>query len=152
MRMSELFPVDWIVPELKSRTKEDLFREICALVSSRNLSIAKEALLENLWQRERLMTTGIALGVALPHTNMEGIGPTIGVLGISRKGIEYNSLDGEPVHVVFFLVGDLDKPDEHIGVLKNLAMLLINPEFFPTLIKCRNPKEISATLGLFEQS
>ncbi|MEI8094426.1 MAG: PTS sugar transporter subunit IIA [Spirochaetales bacterium] len=152
MFISELFPAEWILPDLKSRNKDDLFKEICGFVAAKRESLAKELLLENLWQRERQMTTGIALGVALPHTNIPGLGETIGVLGLSRQGIEYNSLDGEPVHVVFFLLGDLDSPDEHIHVLKHVALLLINPEFFPTLIKCRSPKEITVTLRLFEQS
>jgi len=150
--ISQLFPADWIVPELKSRTKEDLFKEITQFVVTKRPSIQRDNLLENLWERERQMTTGIALGVALPHTNLPNLGATLGLLGISRKGIEYNSLDGEPVHLVFFLLGDTESPDEHIFVLRNLAMMLTNPEFFPTLIKCRNSKEVWSTLRLFEHS
>jgi len=150
--ISQLFPADWIVPDLKSRTKEELFKEITQLVVSRRPDISRETLLDALWERERQMTTGIAWGVALPHTNLPQLGATLGLLGLSRKGIEYNSLDGEPVHVVFFLLGDSEAPDEHIFVLRNLAMMLTNPDFFPTLVKCRAAKDVWATLRLFEQS
>lgn len=152
MFISELFPSEWIVPNLKSRTKADLFKELCSYVSVRKPEVSKDALLDSLWERERQMTTGIALGVALPHTHISGIGSTLGVLGLSKAGIEYNSLDGEPVHVVFFLVSDLQEPDEHVHVLKHVAMLLINPEFFPTLMKARSSSDISSTLRLFEHS
>ena len=152
MFISELFPSEWIVPNLKSRTKEGLFKELCSYVSARKPEVSKETLLENLWERERQMTTGIALGVALPHTYVSGIGRTLGLLGLSKRGIEYNSLDGKPVHAVFFLLSDLDEPDEHVHVLKRIAMLLINPDFFPTLMKAHTSNDISGTLRLFEHS
>ena len=78
------------------------------------------------------------------------MGKTVGLLGVSREGIEYQSLDGEPVHLVFCLVGDDNDPDAHIKVLRSLALLLTNPEFYPSMMKAKGPRDIATTLEQFE--
>ena len=150
MTISPIFRQEGIVPQLKSRTKGEVFKELVGHLAPLCPGVSKESLLAGLTDRERLMTTGIARNVALPHTNVPGLGRTVGLLGISREGIEYQSLDGEPVHLVFCLVGDDDQPDAHIKVLRSLALLLTNPEFYPSMMKAKGPRDIVTTLEQFE--
>ena len=76
----------------------------------------------------------------------------VGVLGISRSGIEYDSLDGRPVNVVMFLLGNENKPDEHIKVLRNIAVLLNNPEFYEQLVGCTTAEQVTETIIEFEET
>jgi len=150
MTISSIFRQEGIVPQLKSTTKDELFRELVGHLAPLCPGVDRELLLRGLHEREKLMTTGIANRVALPHTHVSGLGRTVGLLGISKEGIEYQSLDGEPVHLVFCLVGDDNEPDAHIKVLRSLAMLLTNPEFYPSMMKAKGPRDIATTLEQFE--
>ncbi len=151
MLISEIFKPDWVLVDLKSTTKEDLFRELVDFLVHKAPALSRETLLTGLWEREKKMTTGIARNIALPHTHLPNLNRTYGVLGISQKGIEYQSLDGKPVHVVMMLVGDDNAPDGHLFVLKNLALLMTNPEFYPALMKCKTAKDVSTTISEFEE-
>ncbi len=151
MLISEIFKPDWVLVDLKSTSKEDLFREMVDFLVHKAPSLSRETLLTGLWEREKKMTTGIARNIALPHTHLPNLNRTYGVLGISQKGIDYQSLDGKPVHVVMMLVGDDNAPDGHLFVLKNLALLMTNPEFYPALMKCKTAKEVSTTISEFEE-
>jgi PTS system fructose-specific IIC component/PTS system nitrogen regulatory IIA component len=150
MTISSIFRLEGIVPRLRSRTKDELFRELVGCLSPLCPGVSKDALLTGLHEREKLMTTGIARHIALPHTHVPGLGKTIGLLGVSREGIDYQSLDGEPVHLVFCLVGDDSQPDAHIKVLRSLALLLTNPEFYPSMMRAKGPRDIATTLEQFE--
>lgn len=150
MTISSIFRQDAIVPSLKARTKSECFRELVGHLATLCPQVPKEVLLSGLQEREAMMTTGIARHVALPHTHVPGLGRTVGLLAVSRDGIEYQSLDGEPVNLVFCLVGDDNEPDAHIKVLRSLALLLTNPEFLPSMMKAKGPRELATTLEQFE--
>lgn len=150
MTVSSLFRLEGMVPQLKSTTKDGVFRELVDHLVPLCPGVAREVLLSGLREREKLMTTGIARNIALPHTHVPGLGKTVGLLGVSRQGIEYQSLDGEPVHLIFCLVGDDHDPGAHIQVLRSLALLLTNPEFYPSMMKAKGPRDISTTLEQFE--
>jgi len=150
MTISSIFRQEGIVPQLKSRTKDEVFRELVGYLVPLCPGVGRDVLLSGLLEREKLMTTGIANRIALPHTHVPGLGKTVGLLGVSRDGIEYQSLDGESVHLVFCLVGDENQPDAHIKVLRSLAMLLTNPEFYPSMMKAKGPRDIATTLEQFE--
>lgn len=151
MLISEIFKPDWVITSLKSQTKEDLFKELVDFAVKKVPSLSKDQLLDGLWDREKKMTTGIARNIALPHTHLPNLGKTYGIMGISQEGIEYQSLDGKPVHIVLCLIGDENAPDGHLLILKNLALLMTNPEFYPTVMKCKSPKEVSTTIAQFEE-
>ena len=72
------------------------------------------------------------------------------MLGISQKGIDYDSLDGKPVHLVILLFGNENNPTGHLGVLKNIATLLNNADFYTQIMKCRTPSEVTETIIEFE--
>jgi mannitol/fructose-specific phosphotransferase system IIA component (Ntr-type) len=150
MTISSIFRSDCIVADLKARTKDEVFRELVGHLVPLCPGVGREALLLGLIDRERQMTTGIARHVALPHTHVPGLQKTVGLLGVSRAGIEYQSLDGEAVHLVFCLIGDEENPEAHIKVLRSLALLLTNPEFFPSMMKAKGARDLATTLEQFE--
>jgi PTS system fructose-specific IIC component/PTS system nitrogen regulatory IIA component len=146
MLISEIFKPENIKLNIESIDKEELFEEMVNfLVDAEHLE-NREEILSHLWKREKKMTTGIAPGIAIPHTHISSVDTTFGVLGISKKGIDYDSLDGKPVHLVMLLIGNDKEPEGHLKILKNLSVLLVNPEFYPKIIGCKSPRELTDTI------
>jgi PTS system fructose-specific IIC component/PTS system nitrogen regulatory IIA component len=96
------------------------------------------------------MSTGIKKGIALPHGKAEGISGLCGALGVSRRGIEYSSLDGEPVYLVFMLVSSPKDSELHLAALKRLAVLLDDPEFYTDLLRSDSPERASQIIRNYE--
>lgn len=151
MLLSEIFKPENVKINLESEDKDELFEEIVNFVVDIEHFDNRDEILENLWIRERKMTTGIAPNIAIPHTNIKNLEKTVGILGISQEGIEYDSLDGQPVHVVMLLLGNANNPTEHLKVLKNIATMLNNPDFYAQLMRCKSPAEITETIIEFEE-
>jgi PTS system fructose-specific IIC component/PTS system nitrogen regulatory IIA component len=151
MLISEIFKASNIKIDLSSQTKEELFEELVNFLCDCENFENREEILSKIWERENKMSTGIAPHIAIPHTSLNGLTKTVGVLGISRNGIEYESLDGKPVHLVMLLVGNDNNPAGHLNVLKNIAMLLKDPGFYPDIYKCKNAEELNTVIASYEE-
>lgn len=109
-----------IIPELTSMSKDDVLAELAAKVVARHPAINREELLKILLERERLGSTGIGDGVAIPHGKVMNAGELVLAFGRSLTGVNFNSLDGRPAQLFFLLVA----PDEAVGLhLKMLARI-----------------------------
>jgi nitrogen PTS system EIIA component len=150
MLISEIFKPENIKINIESTDKEELFEEMVNFLIDVEKLDNREEIITHLWKREKKMTTGIAPNIAIPHTHISSIDTTMGVLGISQKGIDYDSLDGKPVHLVMLLIGNDKEPEGHLKILKNLSVLLTNPSFYPNIINCKTPKELSDTILEYE--
>ena len=96
--------------------------------------------LANVLEREKLGSTGIGQGVAIPHGKTDVLSEQVGVLGISKKGIEFNSLDGEPVYIIFLLVGPVEVTGQHLKALSRISRLF-KDKFLRQAIKDAETKE-----------
>src|SRR6185295_11923202 len=116
MRMSDFVVRDAIVPELKANTKEGIIREM--VESLRSAGYFKggemEDIVKAILKRELLGSTGIGRGVAIPHTKHNSVDRLIGTVALSRPGVAFESLDGEPVHVFVLLISPLYRPGDHL--------------------------------------
>jgi nitrogen PTS system EIIA component len=109
-----------IIPELTSMVKDEVLAELAAKVVERHPAINREELLKVLLERERLGSTGIGDGVAIPHGKVMNAEELVLAFGRSLKGVDFNSLDGRPAQLFFLLVA----PDEAVGLhLKMLARI-----------------------------
>jgi PTS system nitrogen regulatory IIA component len=108
----------------------------------RKPSLDKGALVDVLIDRERLGSTGIGDGVAIPHGKIHGIEQPIISFGRSRKGLDFESMDGEPVHLFFLLVAPENSASIHLKALARIARILKNSSFRKVLIEARSRKEI----------
>ena len=116
MRMSDFVVKDSITPELSASTKEGIVREMVG--SLRNAGQFQgsdpEEIIRAILKRELLGSTGIGRGVAIPHTKHGSAEKLIGTVALSRHGVDFDSLDGEPVHVFFLLISPQDRPGDHL--------------------------------------
>lgn len=153
MLISSLFSENKILFGLKSRDKISLFSEMVTFLieTETSLKLDKDKILEGLWKREREITTGIASKIAIPHTQINGITKTYGVMGISLEGIDYDSLDGFPVNIVTMLIRKENDNKLHLDILKNLATLMSKSDFCDTIIHSKDANEVFNNLLLLEK-
>jgi len=129
MFLQDVFSPDFIKVNLEAEDKEEAFEELVDYFCQVHAINAREEILSALKKREAKMSTGIKKGIAIPHGSTNAVDAVCGVLGISRKGVDYDALDGQPVYLLFMIVGRHEDTETHLRVLKRMAELLENPEF-----------------------
>ena len=148
MRMSDFVVRDAIVPDLAGTTKEGVIREM--VESLRNAGYFKgtdpEDLIKAILKRELLGSTGIGRGVAIPHAKHASVDRLIGAVAVSKNGVAFESLDGEPVHVLVMLISPQDRPGDHLRALENVSRCLRDDAFVKALRAAKSREEISALL------
>jgi PTS system fructose-specific IIC component/PTS system nitrogen regulatory IIA component len=150
MFLSDLFPPEFIKIGLEAEDKDEAFEELVdAFCQSSKMGI-REELLEAVRERERKMSTGIQKGIAVPHGKTNAVDKVYGILGISKRGIDYDALDGEPVYLLFMVVGPQAGAEKHLRILKRLAELLQNPQFFTDLAAQNDPVSASNIIKKYE--
>ncbi len=135
MRMSDFVVRDAIVPELTGATKEGVIREMIeALRAAGQFKGADpEDIVRAVLRRELLGSTGIGRGVAIPHTKHASVEKLVGTVALSKGGVAFDSLDGEPVHVFVLLISPQDRPGDHLRALENVSRSLRDDVFVRSL-------------------
>lgn len=135
MRMSDFVVRDAIVPDLTASTKDGVIREM--VESLRGAGYFKgadpEDLIKAILKRELLGSTGIGRGVAIPHTKHNSVDRLIGTVALSKGGVSFDSLDGEPVHIFVLLISPQDRPGDHLRALENVSRKLRDDTFVRSL-------------------
>ncbi len=135
MRMSDFVVREAIIPELTATTKEGVIREMVeSLRAAGNFRGGDtEDVVRAILKRELLGSTGIGRGVAIPHTKHNTVDHLIGTVALSRPGVAFESLDGEPVHVFVLLISPQDRPGDHLRALENVSSSLKDDHFVRSL-------------------
>lgn len=151
MLLQQVFTPGRIKIGLESEEKDELFEELVDLVASHDKrAFPRGAAMAAIKEREAKMSTGIKKGIALPHGKAEGVEGLVGAIGISRRGIDYDALDGEPVFLVFLLVSSPNDSELHLRALKRLARLLDDAEFYTSLVACETPEQAFGVIKSYE--
>ena len=131
MKLTEFVIKEAILPSLKATSKEDVIREMVAhLKGAGALKAAdEEAVVAAILKREELGSTGIGNGVAVPHTKHASVEKLSAMVAISRTGVDFSSLDGEDVFILFLLVSPPDRPGDHLRGLENISRHLRGQDF-----------------------
>lgn len=141
MNISGFITADFIRVGLESEDKDELFEELIDVLV-RNRGFDREALLEAVRDRESKMSTGIGQNIAIPHGKTDAVDGLVGVIGTSRGGIDYESLDDEPVHIVFLLLAPFDSSGPHIKALQRIAVLLKDRGLYKRLVDAASAQEL----------
>ncbi len=151
MLLKDLFNSERIIMDLKARDKEALFKELAEILSTKYGIDNRKEILNAILERESKFSTGIKEGIAIPHGKTDAVNGVIGILGISRSGIEYDSLDGKPVNIVFLIVSSQRESEEHLSILKRLAILLEETNFSREVLASKDSSEINKILERYEE-
>ena len=123
MRMAHFIVQEAILPELAATTRDDAIRELVdSLHAAGKLQASDTAdIVRAVLRREALGTTGIGHTIAIPHSRHAGVSQLIGTVAISRGGVPFDSIDGEPVNVLVLLISPPDRPGDHLRALENVV-------------------------------
>jgi PTS system nitrogen regulatory IIA component len=133
-----------IVTDIKSTKKEDVIKELVdALVNSADIEKRhRNKLIEALMAREALGSTAIGQGIAIPHAKSDCVDKLIAAFGLSKKGVDFDSLDGEPAYIFFLLVAPQDSAGPHLKALARISRLLKDKYFRDTLRSSTDDKSV----------
>ena len=148
MKFADFISVKAIKPELQSKDKEAVIRELAAsLVASGDImEDSAESIIKAILKREELGSTGIGRGIAVPHTKHPSVEKLVGTVGVSTEGVDFNSLDGESVHLFFLLVSPPDRPGDHLRALENISRQLRDDMFCKFLKQSKSVEDIKTLL------
>jgi fructose-specific phosphotransferase system IIA component len=142
MKVSDLLKPEFIIPNLKGDSKEDVINELIDLFKGdarvEDLEKVRSAVLD----REKVMSTGVGKGFAIPHGKTNAVKEIIGAFGRVPDGIDYDSLDGNPVQLIFLLVGKDNLISTHIKLLSRISRLMNKDDFRHRLIEAKNSEDI----------
>jgi len=123
-----------VAPSLTGTTKTAVLRELAEHLARQQGGIDAGRLVEVLWERERLGSTAIGDGIAIPHGKLPGLKGVIGAFGRHVAGVDFDSLDGSPTHLFFLLVAPEDSVGQHLKALARVSRLLKDRAFRDKLI------------------
>ena len=143
-KLKALFSVDRVVFPLQTSTKKEVVEELAgALVVTDQLN--KDDLpkfVKEIMAREALGTTAIGRGIAIPHVRTALSSGLVGVLGFSRDGVNFDSLDKQPTHAVFMLASPMADKDSQIRILGRIAAVANHGNFLNFLLQCRSAQDV----------
>jgi len=148
MKVFELLEEKFILTDLKSYKKEDIINELIDLHAEDVNVIDLELIRSSVLKREEEQSTGVGEGFAVPHGKCEAVRDILVSFGKSDKPIDYNALDGQPVHLIFLIVGEENQVGKYIKLLGRISRLMNKDDFRQKLIEAKSKSEI---LKIFEE-
>lgn len=148
MKLSEIIPKGAIVPALKSTDRDGVVNELVdALIASGVCDKSlRDELITKVLDRERRGSTGFGRGVAVPHVKHRQSGRMAAAIGLSQRGIDFNSLDKQPVYTVFLLLSPEDRPEEHLQAMEVIFKNLSKDTFRRFLRQATSVDDVRALL------
>ena len=144
MKISDFLCAKAVSADLKGTNKQEIIDEMVKLlINSGAIDKKNKAkLMEVLLAREALGSTAIGQGIAIPHGKSDSVNKLIAALGISKKGIDFDSLDGEPAYIFFLLIAPIDSAGPHLKALARISRLLKDKYFRENLKFVKDDKTI----------
>ncbi len=149
MRIKDILSPESMIMDLQATTKEEAINEMADLEVATGVVNNKEKFVESIWAREKESTTGIGGGIAMPHARNEYINKARVLFAKSEKGVDYDSLDQQPVHLFFMITAPAGADNTHLQALAKLSSLLINPDLVEKLKAAKTADEV---IDLFSQA
>ncbi len=131
-----------IVLDVQSRDKKGVITELVECLSKEKKVKDTPKAITSVLEREKLGTTGVGQGVAIPHGRTDAVGELVGAIGLSKQGVEFESLDGEPVHIIFLLLSPPDSGGQHLRALAKVSRLFKDKFFRQALLDARTKEEV----------
>ena len=149
MKIKDILAPESMIMALKATNKEDAVKEMADLEVKTGIVNDEDEFIKSIWARENESTTGIGDGIAMPHARNNTINKARVLFAKSEKGIDYNSLDGQPVHLFFMITAPDGADNTHLEALAKLSGLLIDPDLVSALKEAQTPEKV---IQLFEDA
>jgi fructose-specific phosphotransferase system IIA component len=142
MRISDILTEDMIVTGLEGESKDEIIDKMVDLVGSSPKVLDRDKVRKAIFDRERIMSTGVGNGFAIPHGKTDAVSDIVAGFAVTEHPIDYESLDEKPVRLVFLLVGKDNLVGPHIKLLSRISRLMNKEEFRRKLLEQPTPADI----------
>jgi PTS system fructose-specific IIC component len=142
MKISDILEEKLIVANLSAKTKEEVINSMVEVISQSPKVLDKEKVRGAIFEREKIMSTGVGNGFAIPHGKTDAVADIVAAFGVTAEPIDYQSLDDKPVRLVFLLVGKDSMVGPHIKLLSRISRLMNKEEFRNKLMMSKSSHEI----------
>ena len=142
MKIAEFLREDLTLPQLAASEKAGALAELCGALARAHSSLDGNKLVETLLEREKLGSTGIGEGVAIPHGKLAGVPGLLAAFGRSVSGVDFQSIDGKPTQLIFVLFAPENSAGIHLKALARISRLFRNPAFRKAILEAPSGKAI----------
>jgi PTS system nitrogen regulatory IIA component len=142
MKIMDIFRKEYIIEELKAKTKRDVLAELSGVIRPEDGTIKHELMVNTLLDREKLGSTGIGDGIAIPHGKLADLDELIVSFGRSREGVEFDSMDGKPANLFFLLLAPENTTGLHLKALAKISKMMKDNAFRKKLIEAKSKDEL----------
>jgi len=142
MNLTEILKRDFILEELEARNQHEVLDELVRVFAMGGVRFDPEAMLQVLLERERLGSTGIGEGIAIPHGKLQGLDEILLSFGRSSEGIDFDAMDGKPVHLFFLLMAPENSAGLHLKILAKISRMLKDPALRNNLLQAKSKEKI----------
>ena len=148
MKLSDFVVADAIITDLVVPNKEGAIRALVSSLKACEIiaSDSEDSIVAAILKREELGSTGIGNGVAVPHTKHPSVSKLVCAIALTKEGVDFASLDGHDVHILFLLVSPPDRPGDHLRGLENISRHLRNPNFCSFLKQAKTKEDVLTLL------
>jgi PTS system nitrogen regulatory IIA component len=137
MKITEMLKKEFVLEELKAKNKRDVLAELAGSFAKGKIRFDPSEMLHVLMEREKLGSTGIGEGIAIPHGKLAGLEDMVVAFGRSRGGIEFEAMDGKPVHLFFLLMAPENSAGQHLKALAKISRMLKDGAFRKNLLEAK---------------
>jgi len=142
MQLDQILISGFINENLQAKNKTDALQELVQTIIDGGLKLNLAAVMEVLQQREKLGSTGIGDGVAIPHGKIPGLPELVVAFGRSKEGISFDSIDGRPVHIFFLLLAPENSAGQHLKILAKISKMLKVVDFRKKLMDAKSHEDL----------
>ena len=142
MKIVDLLSEQVVRTNLPGTSKNDIINAIIELAASQDRVLDKEKVREAIFEREKIMSTGVGAGFAIPHAKSDAVSDIVAAFAVTAQPIDYQSLDDQPVRIVFLLVGRENMVGPHIKLLSRISRLMNNEDFRKRLLEAATPADV----------
>ncbi|MBU2226709.1 MAG: PTS sugar transporter subunit IIA [Proteobacteria bacterium] len=142
MKITEILKKEFILEELKATSKREVLVELAGAFAKGKLEFDSDAMLHVLLEREKLGSTGIGDGIAIPHGKLAGLEEMVVAFGRSREGVDFEAMDGKPVHLFFLLMAPENSVGQHLKALAKISRMIKDEAFRKKLLAAKECDEL----------
>ncbi|MFA5480188.1 MAG: PTS sugar transporter subunit IIA [Candidatus Muiribacteriota bacterium] len=151
MDLSDVINEEIVLMDLKGSNKEEIIKELVKLLEKTGKISSPDKFVKAVLDREKLGSTGIGKGIAIPHGKVEGATGVLVALGISKKGVDFDALDDKPVHSVFLIAASPENSSKYLQTLAKLSRMVRSADFRETLINAETSTDVIKNILEYEE-
>lgn len=146
MRILDFLDKESIELNITAKTKKEVIEELVELLAKKNVILDKKATLDSLYEREELGSTGVGQGIAIPHSKTKGVKDLVAAFGVSKGGVDFDALDGEPVNIFFLLLAPEGAAGLMLKALARVSNFLKNKYYRRKILEAKDKAAVVVTI------